>query len=333
MFQNLIDELKRLQKESSISVTILPDSEGYLDRECPSKICLSRFKIIEEDWIKSKIKESVFCPFCRHSAPHKSWFTSNQANNIHSQAKNHILGRIGNAIEDGARDFNAEQSNHSFLRMSISVSGTRPTHCLVPVSAESEMATKITCTECETRFAVIGSAYFCPCCGYNSVEETFDNSIKKIESKIKNIPAIQKAVEAISLDEANITCKSLIETSLNDGVVAFQRYCEKTFSKLAPDVKIKHNAFQNLEIGGKYWENNFEKSYSDWLTPLEFSRLNILFQRRHLLSHTEGIVDQKYLDKSSDGEYIVDQRIKVSESDILEMLSLISIVKTQIRKL
>lgn len=63
---------------------------------------------------------------------------------------------------------------------------------------------------------------FCPCCGHNSVEETFDNAVKKIETKIESLEIIKAAlVNAAGKDAAEITCRSLIETGLNDCVVAF----------------------------------------------------------------------------------------------------------------
>ena len=60
--------------------------------------------------------------------------------------------------------------------------------------------------------------------------------------------------------------------------------------------EISPNTFQNLDAGKKLWNGLFNESYADWLPEPQFNRLNTLFQRRHLLQHTEGIVDKKYLD-------------------------------------
>lgn len=144
-----------------------------------------------------------------------------------------------------------------------------------------------------------------------------------IENNIKNIPVIRKAVEEISKDEAETSCRSIIEASLGNCVVAFQRFCEVTFITQSPDTKLKLNAFQNLKIGGDYWKELLGETYKDWLTPNEFILLNELFQKRHLLSHTEGIVNQKYIDKSGDTTYKVGQRIVIKEKDVLELLKLI----------
>lgn len=332
MFEKLFREIEALQRTKKMSVPIKADKEGYYDKECPNKECLFEFKVHEDDWKNIFKEEQVFCPMCRHEAKATSWWTTNQLKKAKDQIIKHVHGRIGRALEEGAREFNSGQSSNSFISISVNVSGTSPYHYVLPVQAKQEMLLKITCKECNSRYAVIGSAFFCPSCGHNSAEETFDNSLKKIEAKLKNLSIIKKAIEAISKDDAETTCRSLIETSLNECIVAFQRFCEVTFSKLNPLVKIKANAFQKLDVGGEYWKTIYRESYNDWLTQSEYSKLNDFFQKRHLLSHTEGIVDQKYIDKSGDKNYLVGQRIVVKEKDVVILKHLVEKIVLIIRQ-
>jgi len=330
MFDKLIRELKALEK-TKISVPIEADKEGYYDKECPNQECLFQFKVQEDDW-ENIFKEQAHCPMCGHMAKRDSWFTTEQIETARVEAIKHVHGRIGQALKAGARDFNSRQSGNSFISMSMSVSGTSPYHYILPVPAHEEMLLKVTCKKCNSRYAVIGSAFFCPACGHNSAEETFDNSLKKIDAKLKNIPVIRKAVETISKDEAETTCRSLVETSLNDCVVAFQRFCEVTYAQLKPSEKIKFNAFQNLDVGGSYWKSLYDETYTDWLSSSEYNELNQLFQKRHLLSHTEGFVDQKYIDKSGELSYTAGQRIIVKETDVRRLKGLIEKIVNILRE-
>lgn len=158
--------------------------------------------------------------------------------------------------------------------------------------------------------------------------------MKKIETKLRNLDIVRSAVSQISEDEAEITIKSLIESGLSDGVVAFQRFCEVTYkSEDNTHENIKLNAFQSLVIGGNYWSNLFKESYTDWLSEKEYTRLNILFQRRHLLAHSEGIVDEKYLLKSEDDSYKIGQRIVIKKEDVFELVTLIRKVIIKIKEL
>lgn len=127
----------------------------------------------------------------------------------------------------------------------------------------------------------------------------------------------------MSKDEAENTVRSLIETSLGESVVAFQRFCEVKFSTRVPGKNVRFNTFQNIENGATYWKDILGETYADWITVDEMTKLNILFQKRHLLAHREGIIDQKYLDKTCDSLYKVGQRIVIKEKDVLELVGLV----------
>ena len=65
------------------------------------------------------------------------------------------------------------------------------------------------------------------------------------------------------------------------------------------------------------------KHYVDYLTPAEVSTLTRLFQQRHLLAHTGGIVDQDYIARSGDTSYAIGQRIVVRDSAVRELLNVL----------
>lgn len=333
MFEKLIRELEKMEK--GVSIPILADDEGYIDKECPSINCLFQFKVFEKDWADVCKDEAVYCPKCGHSAPVDSFWTTAQIENSEKQGMKYFNAKINKALSANAKEFNKRQPKNSFINMSMSYkSSMSSNYYILPIPAEKELTQKITCSKCLTRYSVLGSAFFCPRCGYNSVLETYENSILKIESKMKNLDVIREAVVKVSADEAEITIQSLIESGLSDGVVAFQRFCELTYKNMAnEDQKIKANAFQNLEIGGKYWLGVYGESYENWLSRKEFQRLIVLFQQRHLLAHCEGIVDEKYMLNSGDSTYSLNQRIVVKKKDVLELVELIKKIINKIREL
>ncbi len=331
MFEKLLRELNELE-QSKISIPIQTDDNGFSDRECPDEECLFVFKVHEEDWEKKFKDESVFCPMCGKESTSNTFWTTEQVTNAQKQATEYIEGKIYKAMEDDARTFNSSQKKRGFISMSMSVKGHSHQKMIIPIPSQEIFEQKIKCEKCESRYSIIGSAFFCPCCGHNSVELTFNNTINKIESSINNIPAIRKALNEISKDESENTCQTLIEKCLLDSVVAFQRFCDIIYAKHKnAKSKIVFNAFQNLDVGGELWQDIFNESYKNWLSDTEFKRLNILFQRRHLLQHTEGIVDEKYIAKSSDNKYKSGQRIVVKEKDAIELVNYIKTLTKQIR--
>lgn len=93
MFDHVLREIKRLE-QANTTVSLPLDEEGYLDRECPSQECQFLFKIHAEDWKGICRDEEVFCPLCRHAAPAKSWFTTEQAEKINNTMRSVFGGAI-----------------------------------------------------------------------------------------------------------------------------------------------------------------------------------------------------------------------------------------------
>lgn len=251
MFEKLIAQLDGLN-DMKVSVGISVDNKGYLDKECPFSECQYHFKVNEDDWKNIFTDEAVWCPLCGHSAPSDQWFTTEQVEHARAEALNVAKGLIGNALRAGANDFNCRRPKGGFISMSMSVSGESRRTYTIPAKAAEEMELEIQCEKCSSRFAVIGSGYFCPGCGLNSVTRTFSDSLKKIKAKKDNLPSIRETLEkSVGKDEAEITCRSLLESCIQDGVTAFQKYCEGLYSGYGDAPK---NAFQRLEQGSGLWE-------------------------------------------------------------------------------
>jgi uncharacterized Fe-S cluster-containing radical SAM superfamily protein len=53
------------------------------------------------------------------------------------------------------------------------------------------------------------------------------------------------------------------------------------------------------------------------------------FQRRHLLAHTNGFVDQSYVDRSGDREYALGQRLVVRGWEVEEFAKLVERLSTR----
>lgn len=317
MFDNLLRELRALERRS-ITVPIDSDEKGYIDKECPSTNCEFQFKIKNEDWKNICRDEGVWCPMCGHAAPAKSWFTKAQVQHAERHAHRVIESTIDGAMRADARAFNGRQPRNSLISMSMKVGGAPHfTPHKVPAAASAAMELEIACEKCSCRFAVIGSAYFCPACGHSSVDRMFDDSLRKIRAKKDNVDVVRQAIAAVGgRDEAELMCRSLIESCLQDGVTAFQRCCEGLYASTAPATPAPMNAFQRLAQGSELWQARVGVAYVDILGSSDLERLRRLFQKRHLLAHSDGIVDQRYINESGDSTYKVGQRITVSTSEV-----------------
>ena len=56
--------------------------------------------------------------------------------------------------------------------------------------------------------------------------------------------------------------------------------------------------------------------------------MKLYFQRRHIIEHNTGIVDQQYIDKSGDTDYSVGQRVVVKTNEALDLITIIKKLAT-----
>lgn len=331
MFKETLRFLDQLNKSYKHTMEIKSDEDGYIDKECPNEDCISKFKVDAEDWENRFSDDVVFCPFCGHEAPAQSWLTTEQIDQLNEQAIEGLKAELGRALERDTRAFN-RHAPKGFITMSMKFSGTTYAPNL-PANALEEMQQKITCEKCGTRYAVVGSAFYCPCCGYNSAKQTFINTIKKVEAKISNLETIRAAVAEISKDEAARTCTSLLETSVPDLVVALQRLCECVYPQIEGSKPLKKNVFQRLDDGNCLWKELVGKGYDDWINPDEYRLLKTCFQQRHILQHKDGIIDDEYISKSGDMTYKSGQHLVIKPNDVMEYTAIVSAIGTRILQL
>lgn len=319
MFEGLLRELRRLEGVNRIPVSIQSDEDGYIDRQCPTEECMFEFKVHAEDW-RDKIHEMAVCPFCGHSAQSDNWNTQEQSEHFRKTAISYVNQQLGRAMQDDAARWNRQQPRDSFIKINMKVEGP-PT--LVPLSpaATDPMRLRIECSQCKCRYAVIGAAYFCPSCSYNDAEVLFSLTISGIRNSIGALSEIRTAVS--DPDTAENVVRSLMDNGLQNAITAFQRYAEALYIQLDVDSKPRKNAFQNLAEGSKLWHNATGKRYSDYLTHVEIVSLERAFQQRHLLAHTQGIVDQGYIDRTNDVLHQPGQRLVIGEATVLHYLTII----------
>jgi hypothetical protein len=322
MFDDLIRELRSLEgtTQVSVSISIPPDADGYLDRECPSPECLAQFKVYDDDWRDKVRDEEVFCPFCRHAADSRKWFTQEQVEHLQKAALAQVEQRLDSAMTRDAQRWNQRQRGNRFIRITMQVND-RPQHVLLPPAAAEPMRLKIACPACTCRYAVVGAAFFCPACGHNAADLMFGQSVASIRNALDVLPGVHAAIA--DRDTAETTTRLIIENGLQNVVTTFQRYAEILYARYPSAPRARRNAFQNLTDGSDLWHSATGKRYADYLDTGELAALTRFFQQRHLLAHTQGLVDADYVSRSGDTAYQIAQRLVVREAAVRECLLLV----------
>lgn len=327
MFDETLRALRQLEQGMRISIDLPLDEKGSIDRRCPSSECGRHFKVVYEDWREKVPDERAFCPYCRFEQDPQDWNTSDQEEHIRSVGLAHVQSIIDRAMQSDARRQNMRERSRprrGLIDISMTMDfkpGPRP--LIVPLSIAEALRQDFTCEACSCRWSSLGSSFFCPACGHNSAAVMFDRTIATVRRMIEHIPSITGGFA--DADTAQDAIRQIMEDQLGRLVGAFERLgealCESVpTTKRAPK---KGNIFQRIDDASEWWRVSTGSGYDSWLRPAELTRIRVLYQRRHLLVHRQGIVDQSYLDRSGDSAYRLSQRIVVRAEDVSELAGLL----------
>lgn len=313
-----------------IPIKLLSDEKGYLDRECPNENCLYTFKINMQDWSDKVSDDEVHCPMCGHIDTSDKWWTQAQLDAAREIAINYAMNMIHEKLDDAFGSLAKSTRRNKYVKITYKP-GKRIGFTNNPIGQSEEWETDITCESCGTRYSVIGSAYFCPCCGYNSAISVFDESLDSIEKMLDSLEEMNELLtKSYGRDKAETMCRGLLESSLGDIVSAFQKFAECVF-KTKSSVSVKVNDFQIVEKGSNLFADAVGKGYDEWLSSKELQQMNLLFQKRHILEHNGGIVDERYLKQSGDTSYVLGQHLVVRKEDAMDLLNIIKKLSTGLK--
>ena len=131
-----------------------------------------------EDWENNVSDKEVHCPMCGHIDTSDKWWTQEQLEEMRNIAQNYAMSYLDKELNKSFKKL--EKCSNKFIKIKYNP-GKKITFINNPIGQSKEWNLDIKCKKCGTRYSVIGSAYFCPCCGYNSAEDVFEESLDTIE--------------------------------------------------------------------------------------------------------------------------------------------------------
>ena len=220
------------------------------------------------------------CPYCGHQADQNKFFTKEQV----EYAKSVVLNKVTDAL---LKDLKTLEFNHpprgSFgIGISMKVTGRpRPNHHYREKKLETEVVLRPMHASLHDLWSVRGR----PDCGVH-------NSLQILN---KNLDLVEKLLEmAKTLDTA--IGQNLVENALEDCVSAFDGFareaCRVFSSKASKPEKAVEIRFQNISNARERMRELFAVDFGSSLTAGDWTKIQRTFQKRHLLSHKMGVVDE-----------------------------------------
>jgi hypothetical protein len=214
-----------------------------------------------------------------------------------------------------ARDFGAQVA----LRMTNELSaegeilfGERPyrPEPLPPIDEECLVRVR-DCVNCHLRYAVFGQHRYCPACGPLPAQVVALDALDVASDRLDDLTH-RTGVDAKALRE-----KGVFDQTRADILSALPNVVEKLAKATdgRPIPTNDRNVFQNLERAA---DRLVDAGFADLRTCVDtatWQRLEITWQRRHVLVHNDGVVDATYVAKYPTSGAKLGQRLRISDQE------------------
>jgi hypothetical protein len=293
---------------TQFEIPIKPDEDGYLGRECPIKECLGYFKITPGTGVKGPAP--CHCPYCGHSGESRTFVTQEQI----EYARSIVLRKVTDAIHKDLKSLEFEHKPQGMFGIGISMKVQASAPLPIRYYREKELETAVVCDSCTLRYAIYGVFGWCPDCGVH-------NSLQILA---KNLELARKELILAASAEAELA-NHLIGDALENAVSTFDGFGRELCARKSADIR-----FQSVLGARRRVQDTFGFDFADGLRPDEWECACRVFQKRHLLAHKMGVIDEDYLQKANDPDAVLGRRIRLTEG---EVQSAITIVESMGRRL
>jgi len=316
------------RKSMKISVPLKPDEEGMFGRQCPKNECKKYFKVKAKDYSTFK-GPNLFCPYCGATAHPDIFLTQDQLEYAESIAVREVLGPLLKQL----KSLEMKPDRRAFFSIGIEVDIKEP---VIRRYFEKQSRRDINCGRCNRTYSVYGTSYYCPFCGQREPLEVYQENTDTIKRILKLDGVLSEDKDLVrkgklrELHEDGVF-DVLTEKMLDKTVTAFETYCKNKYaakmvelhptSSLQDWLKRASNKFQNLDRAEQLLQRDLEYSIKVCLSETDRRIISKAFQKRHVLIHNSGIIDQKYVEVTGEDISLIGTKVQVRKIEVEELIS------------
>lgn len=294
----------------TISIDLPTDENGFTGRECPNENCLGYFKIVFGTGLPGVT--ACVCPYCGKKDEHDRFATPDQNKYIESVAMRHLMGTLHQDLKKLEFEIRPPRNAMFGIGISLKVEPHRP----LPLHqyAEAELETHVECDRCTLKYAIYGVFGYCPDCGTH-------NSLDILHA---NLDLITKMLELAAQQSDSELAERLIGNAVEGCVSSFDgwgRAVVEAFAHKATDPAKATASFQNIKRAKARVSSLFDYDLARAVSPEEFTAVEVVFQKRHVLAHRMGVVDQAYIDSTGDRSAAVGRKLRFNGDEIRAAIS------------
>jgi len=260
----------------------IPSDNGFVGRECKNPECKRYFKVLI-----TSFKDKMFCPYCGTLFDKSELITNDQSDFVREAGMEKVRAYAFNKLRDmfketmgGSKGIIWKPGN-AYIPKSVS-----------PNYSEKKVDSELECAQCNAKFQVYGIFGYCPACRCDNalIYET-------------NIQLIMKEIEgSTNKDRA-------LRHAYNDLVSTFEAFCKNK------NISNKKYNFQNLENAKLFFQDNFKIDMLQGLSSDDELSIKRIFQKRHVLQHNKGIIDQRYVNIIPEDGYLLNNKATLTQEE------------------
>jgi hypothetical protein len=277
-----------------VNVPVKTDQDGYVGRECPVESCQGYFKITFGTGLKGPAP--CHCPYCGHTGDQNTFWTQEQL----EYAKSVALRRVTDAIHRDLKSMEFDYKPRGGFGIGISLKVTPERPYPIRYYREKKLETHVICDNCTLRYAIYGVFGWCPDCGVHNSRQILEKNLKLAEKEL----VLSDSVEGEMAEY-------LIGDALENVVSAFDGFGRAISLQQGHEIH-----FQSLGGARRNVQDRFSFDFADAISQQEWDFICRMFQRRHLLSHKMGVIDEEYLQKVNDPGATAGHKVVVSRKEV-----------------
>ncbi|RZU14409.1 hypothetical protein [Streptomyces sp. BK239] len=305
-------ELVGRQGESfEMRVSIPSDDNGFFGRQCPECSLVFRMDVHQYEALPDNLV--LWCVYCGHPAEHSEFMTEQQRDRLMRAAGDFAMQMVSQELDKmfGGLVRSSRGGSISFSYRSQPIY-PRP----LPGIDEEQLVRVRTCAGCQNDYAVFGEHRYCPVCGQLPAASVAFDALQADTARLDALEALPTDAKAL-LREQGVFTRNWVDTVENVvGVV--EALASSLFRAAVPNADSLLNGkgaiFQRLDHMA---ELIVAAGFPDLRTTLgsqTWQRLLETWAARHVFTHNDGIVDEKYLIKVPHSSAQIGQRLVLTET-------------------
>jgi hypothetical protein len=252
------------------------------------------------------------CPYCGHTAPHDQFWTQEQI----EYAKSVAFRKVSDAFYQDLKSLEFDHRPRGALGIGFSLKVKPGSPTPIRYYREKKLETIVICGGCTLRYAIYGVFAYCPDCGQDNSKQILD----------KNLDLVSKEITLAGTVERELA-DHLVADALENVVSAFDGFGRETcrvHAKGAADpAKAEATSFQNLDSARKRLSGLFGFDLAHGLMADEWKFIVRCFQKRHLLAHSMGVVDEAYLKATGDRATMLGRKVVIIADEVTRLIDAI----------